>query len=166
MTLIPDTISWQIQLFYVAHLAFAFLLGAVIGWERERAGKEAGIRTFGCISMGSAAFSILSPLLGFADNSRIAAQIVLGIGFLGSGLFVRTGDRPSGLTTAASLWVSAAVGMSVGFSLYFLAVGLAIITALSLHLPSVNAWMRVSKKKNRLHKARTVSKNQEDYQED
>ncbi len=153
MSIIPDTISWQIQLFYVAHLAFAFLLGAVIGWEREHAGKEAGIRTFGCISMGSAAFSILSPLLGFADNSRIAAQIVLGIGFLGSGLFVRTGDKPSGLTTAASLWVSAAVGMAVGFSLYFLATGLAAITAMSLYLPSVRAWKRVSKKKKRRIKA-------------
>ena len=149
MNIIPDTISWQIQLFYVSHLAYAFLLGAVIGWERERAGKEAGIRTFGCISMGSAAFSILSPLLGFADNSRIAAQIVLGIGFLGSGLFVRNADKPTGLTTAASLWVSAAVGMSVGFSLYYFAMGLAALTALSLHLPSVNAWIRVSKKKKR-----------------
>ena len=64
------------------------MLGAVIGWEREIAGKEAGIRTFGYISMGSAAFSIFSPLPDFADHSRIAAQIVLGIGFLGSGLFV------------------------------------------------------------------------------
>lgn len=149
MDILPDTISWQIQLFYVAHLAFAFLLGAVIGWERERAGKAAGIRTFGCIAMGSAAFSILSPLLGFADNSRIAAQIVLGIGFLGSGLFVRNGDTPSGLTTAASLWVSAAVGMSIGFSLYYFAMGLTAITALSLHLPSIKAWVVVSKKKKR-----------------
>lgn len=153
MNIIPDTVSWQVQLFYVSHLAFAFLLGAVIGWERERAGKEAGIRTFGCIAMGSAAFSILSPLLGFADNSRIAAQIVLGIGFLGSGLFVRNADKPSGLTTAASLWVSAAVGMSVGFSLYYFAIGLSAITALSLHLPSVNAWIRISKKKKRRTKA-------------
>lgn len=153
MNILPDTVSWHIQLFYVAHIAFAFLLGAVIGWERERAGKEAGIRTFGCIAMGSAAFSILSPLLGFADNSRIAAQIVLGIGFLGSGLFVRNGDSPTGLTTAASLWVSAAVGMSVGFSLYVLAIGLTFITALSLHLPSIKAWVRISKKKNRRQKA-------------
>jgi len=137
----------------------AFLLGAIIGWERERAGKEAGIRTFGCISMGSAAFSILSPVLGFADNSRIAAQIVLGIGFLGSGLFVRTGDTPSGLTTAASLWVSAAVGMAVGFSLHLLAFGLAILTALSLHLPSVNVWMRVSRKTKRRAKAALKSNN-------
>ena len=110
MTILPDAISWKLQLYYVAHLAFAFLLGACIGWERELAGKEAGIRTFGGIAMGSAAFSILSPLLGFADNSRIAAQIVLGIGFLGSGLFVRRDDGQSGLTTAASLWCSAAVG--------------------------------------------------------
>ncbi len=153
MNILPDTISWQIQLFYIAHLAFAFLMGAIIGWERERAGKAAGIRTFGCIAMGSAAFSILSPLLGFADNSRIAAQIVLGIGFLGSGLFVRNGDTPSGLTTAASLWVSAAVGMSIGFSLYYFAMGLTTITALSLHLPSIKAWVVVSKKKKRRVKA-------------
>lgn len=147
MNIIPDTIHWQLQLFYVAHLGFAFLLGASIGWERELAGKEAGIRTFGCIAMGSAAFSILSPLLGFADNSRIAAQIVLGIGFLGSGLFVRREEGQSGLTTAASLWCSAAVGMSVGFSLYIFAVGLTAITALSLYLPTRKSWMRISRKK-------------------
>ena len=152
MTILPDAISWKLQLYYVAHLAFAFLLGACIGWERELAGKEAGIRTFGGIAMGSAAFSILSPLLGFADNSRIAAQIVLGIGFLGSGLFVRRDDGQSGLTTAASLWCSAAVGMSVGFSLYIFAVGLTAITALSLYLPSIKAWMRISKKNRRRKK--------------
>lgn len=147
MNIIPDALSWQIQLFYVAHLALAFLLGACIGWERERAGKAAGIRTFGCIAMGSAAFSILSPLLGFADNSRIAAQIVLGIGFLSSGLFVHQEDRQSGLTTAASLWCAAAVGMSTGFALYVFAIGLTAITAISLRLPSVKAWIRISRKK-------------------
>ncbi len=158
MNIIPDALSWQLQLYYVSHLALAFTLGATIGWERERAGKEAGIRTFGCICMGSAAFSILSPLLGFADNSRIAAQIVLGIGFLSSGLFVRREERQSGLTTAASLWCAAAVGMSVGFSLYIFAIGLTAITAISLHLPSVKAWMRISKKKRARMKAKTTSK--------
>lgn len=138
--------SWLDELYFVVKLAYAFLLGGVIGWEREIAGKEAGIRTFGCIAMGSAAFSIISPILNFADPSRIAAQIVSGIGFLGAGIFIKGGSQTRGLTTAASLWVSAAVGTAVGFSLYIVATGLAITTAVSLHLPSVRMWRKLSKK--------------------
>lgn len=137
------------ELYYVLKLAFAFILGGIIGWEREIAGKEAGIRTFGCISMGSAAFSIISPLMNFADPSRIAAQIVSGIGFLGAGIFIKGGIQPRGLTTAASLWVSAAVGTAVGFSLYIVATGLALTTAISLHLPSARLWTKLSTKQKR-----------------
>jgi putative Mg2+ transporter-C (MgtC) family protein len=152
MKSVIDTSSVLQELFYVLKLVFAFVLGGIIGWERELAGKEAGIRTFGCIAMGSAAFSIFSPLVNFADNSRIAAQIVLGIGFLGSGIFMR-GEKTAGLTTAASMWVSAAVGMAVGFSLYIVATGLALITAASLHMPSLKYWKILSgksKKKDQL----------------
>ena len=161
MDTVLDPITWKTELVYIARLIFAFLLGAIIGWERELAGKEAGIRTFGCIAMGSAAFSILSPLMGFADNSRIAAQIVLGIGFLGSGLFARSTADSGGLTTAASLWVSAAVGMAVGFSIYLVAIGLSIITAFSLHLAHSKYWWKLSKKTKRRSKKinNTVKKN-------
>ena len=146
MKFVIDTSSVLQELFYVLKLVFAFVLGGIIGWERELAGKEAGIRTFGCIAMGSAAFSIFSPLVNFADNSRIAAQIVLGIGFLGSGIFMRGENKTAGLTTAASMWVSAAVGMGVGFSLYIVATGLALITAASLHMPSLKYWKMLSEK--------------------
>jgi len=158
MNFFITTQQWTQELYFVGKLAFAFLLGGVIGWEREIAGKEAGIRTFGCIAMGSAAFSIFSPLLNFADASRIAAQIVLGIGFLGSGLFFQQKDKPAGLTTAASLWVSAAVGMGVGFSYYVVAIGLSLITAASLHLPSSRLWSKLSKKKKRSIKKKEYKK--------
>lgn len=143
----PLTSSQEILL--LLKIIFAFFLGAIIGWEREMAGKEAGIRTFGFIAMGSAAFSIFSTLLNFADPSRIAAQIVLGIGFLGSGLFIRNENALSGLTTAASLWVAAAVGMGVGFAYYIVATGLTLITLVSLHLPSAKIWTKLSKKNNK-----------------
>lgn len=152
MEYLSDLHCWSRELFFVLKLILAFFLGGLIGWEREIAGKDAGIRTFGCIAMGSAAFSIFSPLLSFADSSRIAAQIVLGIGFLGSGLFVNKDNRPKGLTTAASLWVSAAVGMAVGFSLYIVATGLALITAATLHIPSANFWTMLSKKSKSISK--------------
>ena len=155
MEILNGSYNWGIELFYVLKLIFAFILGGIIGWEREIAGKDAGIRTFGCIAMGSAAFSIFSQLMSFADTSRIAAQIVLGIGFLGSGLFINSGRRPRGLTTAASLWVSAAVGMAVGFSLYVVATGLSLITAATLHIPSAQFWKKLSKKSKRAVKEPT-----------
>ncbi|MCB0329580.1 MAG: MgtC/SapB family protein [Bdellovibrionales bacterium] len=96
-------------------------LGALIGLEREIAGKDPSLRTFSLICIGSCVFSILSREAvmdnQFADPSRIAAQIVTGIGFLGAGAIFRSRGRVSGLTTAALMWVTAAIGAAVGFNL-------------------------------------------------
>ena len=110
-------------------LALAVLLGALIGLEREYQGKSAGLRTYALVSLGSCLFTVVS-VVGFEafsgltsyDPTRIAAQVVLGIGFLGGGIIFLKGDIVYGLTTAAGLWISAALGVAVGAGLYAAAI--------------------------------------------
>ena len=109
-------------------LALAAFLGALIGVERKLAHKTAGIRTFALVSLGAAVFTIIPQVVfvNFAgtsyDPSRIASQVVVGIGFIGAGLIVFQQSKVKGLTTAAGLWVSAAIGMSVAYKLYSIAI--------------------------------------------
>jgi putative Mg2+ transporter-C (MgtC) family protein len=106
-------------------LVVALLLGLILGTERELRGHPAGIKTMGLISIGACMFTALGLLPTFGktvDPTRIAAQIVTGVGFLGAGAILRQGDDVRGLTTAASIWVAAAVGMAVGFGYYAVAV--------------------------------------------
>ncbi len=113
-------------------------LGALIGIERETHGRPAGLRTHILVSLGAALFTILSAQFGGtdADKSRIASQIVSGIGFLGAGTIIRQGSVVRGLTTAASLWTTAAIGMAAGAGGILIYVGViaAIITFLTLSL--------------------------------
>jgi len=95
----------------VLGLLVAALLGAIIGFQRQYTQRPAGIRTHALVSLGSCAFSTYSSLLG---DTRIAAGIITGVGFLGAGAIVRQGFTTRGLTTAASIWTAAAVGMGVG----------------------------------------------------
>ncbi|MEK7625580.1 MAG: MgtC/SapB family protein [Patescibacteria group bacterium] len=102
----------------------AILLGAILGWQRKSWGKSAGPRTYALVTGGSALFTILARA-GFgslAGGSGIAAGIVTGIGFLGAGLIFHREEHIDGLTTAAGLWASAAIGMAVGTSHYILAI--------------------------------------------
>lgn len=115
-------------------LALAALLGAAIGIERKLAHKTAGIRTFALVALGSALFTII-PQLAFVnfpgtsyDPSRMASQVVVGIGFIGAGLIVFQQSKVKGLTTAAGLWVSAAIGISVAYKLYAIAIFTTAIT--------------------------------------
>lgn len=113
-------------------LVVAMVLGGIIGLERDYRAKDAGFRTHFLVAVGSALFTLLS-MYGFAegvrDTSRVAAQVVSGIGFLGAGLIVFQKNVVHGLTTAAGLWVTAAVGMACGTGQYYLAV---FVTALML----------------------------------
>lgn len=116
-------------------LVVALLLGVVVGTERSFAHKTAGMRTYGLVSMGSALFVIISRLIsehyiGLVDfdPSRVAASVVMGVGFIGAGLIIFRDSKVNGLTTAAGLWVSAGVGMAAGFRLYGLAIMAAILT--------------------------------------
>lgn len=100
-------------------IGLSLLLGAVIGLEREVSDKAAGLRTNILICVGATLFTLLS-LKFSGDAARIAAQIVSGIGFLGAGAIMRDGDRVTGLTTAATIWTVAAIGMAIGYGHYTL----------------------------------------------
>jgi putative Mg2+ transporter-C (MgtC) family protein len=118
-------------------LVIAALLGGAIGFEREIHGHPAGMRTHMLVSLGSAAFTVLgvfffsSPGVS-TDPSRIAAQIVSGIGFLGAGAILKYGTSVRGLTTAASLWATAAVGMAAGAGAWLVAIVTTVLIVLSL----------------------------------
>jgi putative Mg2+ transporter-C (MgtC) family protein len=112
-------------------LLISFVLGAVIGTEREYRSKSAGLRTLILIAVGSTIFTIISTKTG-PDAGRIAANIVTGIGFLGAGIIFREDNRVVGLTTAAIVWVTAALGMGIGAGLYTLSLASFIIAGLSL----------------------------------
>lgn len=113
------------QLKIFGQLALAAFLGALIGLERSYVGKAAGLRTYSLVTLGSCLFTILSQI-GFTgeniDPTRIAAQIVTGIGFIGAGLIVFREDKVQGLTTAAGLWAAAAIGMAIGVGFYQLSI--------------------------------------------
>ena len=107
------------QLEIIGRLVLAAGLGGLIGLERELRGYPAGIRTMALITMGSMLFTDVSQLLGGDD--RIAAGIVTGIGFLGAGVIFREGYTVRGITTAATIWAAAAIGMAIGRELYLVA---------------------------------------------
>lgn len=108
----------------MARIALATALGVAIGYERERAGKAAGVRTHGMVALGAALFTAVS-MFGFGDRgdpSRMAAQIVTGVGFLGAGTILHLRGSVQGLTTAASLWVTAAIGTAVSVGMYVMSI--------------------------------------------
>jgi putative Mg2+ transporter-C (MgtC) family protein len=157
---IPALGGWDALL----RLTFACALGGVIGFERELRDREAGIRTHLLVSLGSALFTIVSAY-GFhefltnggnivrADPSRIAAQIVTGIGFLGAGAIIREGLSIRGLTTAATLWVVAAIGMACGAGYYWPAAAATVLTLIALwplRLLAYHLIDRIKPEENRL----------------
>ena len=107
----------QTELILAGRLVLAAFLGAVIGYERELRGRSAGLRTFAAVALGACLFSIISYTVVPRGNetTRIAAQIVSGIGFLGAGLIIKDGLSVRNLTTAASLWAAGSIGMAIGF---------------------------------------------------
>jgi len=126
---------WQAlwpQLYPAGQLILAAVLGALIGWQREKHGKAAGARTCALVTAGSTLFTILSVVAFPSDPARVAAQIVVGIGFLGAGLILQKEERIVGLTTAASLWFAAAIGMAVGLGFFILSIIAAALTLLIL----------------------------------
>jgi len=143
------------ELELILRLVLAVVLGGVIGYNRSRHNKPAGLRTMALISLGSAAFTLigieaviqLSELQNGAksltsgvsssinlDTSRIIAGIVGGVGFLGAGSIIQSRGRVQGMTSAASIWVTATIGVSVGLGLYLLATTITLIAFLVLIL--------------------------------
>lgn len=131
--------SLEVEL--ILRLLMAAVLGSIIGFQREHAKKPAGLRTLSLISLGAALFTVISTygFNGGADISRVAANIVTGVGFIGAGVIfhVGRGDILMGLTTAASVWVVAAIGMAAGAGLYLLSAVVAVITVIILAIPKI-----------------------------
>ncbi len=127
------------ELEILLRLVLALFLGALLGVERVHAGKSAGIRTLGLVSLGSAFFIVISIVVleqyGYAaDPLRMAASIVSGIGFLGAGMIIFQNDHLANLTTAAGVWVSAAIGMAVGFGMYFASILVTVLVIITFTL--------------------------------
>lgn len=102
----------------ILKILLSVFLGFLIGLEREYHGKTVGIRTVSLITLGCTLFTLMSPSTLFVDNSRIVAQIVSGIGFIGAGIIFKNGNAISGLTTAATIFTSAAIGCLVGLGFF------------------------------------------------
>jgi len=127
----------------VIRIGFAVLIGGLIGAEREFRDKAAGFRTIILITVGSALFTIFSASMdpGFT-RTRIAANIVTGIGFLGAGAIIREHGRIGGLTTAATIWLAAALGMGIGAGeLRFVAISTLIVIIVLLVFPRLEVWI-------------------------
>jgi len=141
-TMLIDLVSSQ-ELVTLTRLLAAAFLGAVVGFERERSGKVAGLRTHALVALGAALFTVTSVLLyqtypsinGVAGyDYHIVANIIVGIGFIGAGTILKRDEKIQGITTAASLWLVAAIGMAAGFGFYREAVATTILVYLILTL--------------------------------
>lgn len=136
--------SNQLEYMFLMRLGLAALLGVVLGAEREARDKAAGVRTQAMVCMGAAAFGLLS-VYGFhadgvvsrLDPSRVAAQVAVGVGFLGAGAIIVEQERIIGLTTAATIWLMAAVGLLVGCGLFIAAIGATLIALFVLEVVGV-----------------------------
>lgn len=130
-------------------LGLALLIGTVVGAEREYKNKSAGLRTLILICLGSTLFTIISINVGSeGETDRIASNIVTGIGFLGAGAIMREGLTVSGLTTASTIWVTAALGMAVGAGEYYLAIFatlivMAVLTVFGFVQPMLERYRKV-----------------------
>lgn len=127
----------EIDLVTILRVTLAFVLGGVVGFERERQQRPAGLRTHMLVAAGSALFTVAS-IYGFdglgtvRDPARLAAQIVTGVGFLGAGAIFRTGSTVRGLTTASSVWMTAAIGVVAGLGMLWLALFSTVLTFFAL----------------------------------
>jgi putative Mg2+ transporter-C (MgtC) family protein len=133
--------NWQVglQLDFLIDIIFALAAGFVIGAERESRGKPAGISTNSLVIGGAMLFTYLSAAVDPNSTSRIAAQVVSGIGFLGAGMILNgeIDKKITNLTTAASVWYSAAIGMAIGFNFYIIALAAVIFAVLVPRIPHI-----------------------------
>ena len=128
--------NWQAEALLAMQVVLACVLGGLVGWQREHLGIEAGVRTFAAVSLGAYVFGLIYP-----SDTRIAAQIVTGIGFLGAGVIMRGRAHIHGLTTAASLWAVASVGLAVAYGRIVLGVLVTILLFILLAIP-LKKWER------------------------
>lgn len=126
------------ELQLIIDVLLSLVAGFIIGAERESRGKDAGISTHTLVILGAMLFTFMSSLVDPASKSRIAAQIVSGIGFLGAGLIVKDGASVKNLTTAASIWVAGAIGMAFGFNYHAVGLIVTLVVAFAPRIPHIN----------------------------
>ena len=156
-----ELMNWQWEIEMLLRLVLAVLLSGIIGMEREALNKSAGFRTHILVGIGACLMMIISLSMPFirmpgdfgatgssSDPARIAAQVVSGIGFLGAGAIMSSSGKVRGLTTAASLWAVAGIGLCVGAGLYVTAIGASVLTFATLSL--------FSRVENRIQKNRII----------
>jgi putative Mg2+ transporter-C (MgtC) family protein len=112
----------EVEVQFLIGFGISILAGLIIGFGRELRGKEAGMRTMSLVICGAMLFTFLSLQVDSESKTRIAAQIVTGIGFLGAGIIFHKGPSVRNLTTAATVWIGAAIGMALGFEYYFIGI--------------------------------------------
>ncbi len=130
-------LDWQKLLVYLLQIAGAFLLALPVGWERERATRIMGLRTFPLVAVASCAYVLIAvAVVGAADDaqSRIIQGLMTGIGFLGGGAILKEGDTVRGTATAASVWMTGALGAAVGYGRWEIAILISVVTFLILQL--------------------------------
>lgn len=118
----------------------AALFGGVIGWERERHGRDVGIRTYAAVALGACVFGLVSSHVDGGDPTRIAANVATGVGFLGAGVILRESGRISGLTTAATIWATASVGLAIAYGMYTLGLLTTAIVFVLLAIHHLPTW--------------------------
>jgi len=128
----------QTTIEFVVDLFIAIILGTIIGIERESRGKDAGISTHSFVISGAMLFTFMSMTVDPASQSRIAAQVVSGVGFLGAGLILKDGLTVRNLTTAASIWFAGAIGMAIGFGYHQIAIIAAITSVFIPRIPHIH----------------------------
>lgn len=129
-------------LIFTGKILLSTVLGSSLGWQRHHVGKAAGSRTYALVCFGATLFTMMSRSVQYGDQGRIAAQIVAGIGFIGAGTILHKEDGIEGLTTAAGLWATSAIGMAIGFDWYKQAIIASILMFIVLAIKDV---------KNKLH---------------
>ncbi len=132
------TLFGPLEMQFIIGLGLAVVLGYIIGAERESRGKDAGISTHTLVIAGAMLFTLLSATVDPMSESRIAAQIVTGIGFLGAGLILKDGGSVKNLTTATSIWFAGAIGMSIGFGFYGIAIIAGLASAIIPRIPHIS----------------------------
>jgi putative Mg2+ transporter-C (MgtC) family protein len=132
----PNAREWEFIAVVLIKMSVAALLASIVGWERERHGRPAGIRTHMLVAIGVVLFTDAGRGFTSGDPSRVASQVVTGIGFLGAGTILRTGLEVKGLTTAASVWAVAAIAMAVSLSGPYLVIAVVgtVVTMMTLSL--------------------------------
>lgn len=136
--------DWNVEALMAFRVVIAAALGGFVGWERQWHGREAGIRTYAAVSLGACVFALVSTHVTGGNNPHvIAAGVVTGIGFLGAGVIVREQGNIAGLTTAATLWSTASVGLAVGYGMYLLGALVSLIVFGLLAAHHLPGWNRL-----------------------